>query len=324
LGNLSGQTVPALVLALNWAELLSLRELWPQTLALAQDRRQTLEVRQAAARAAWRMDPQKFRATLVTLLRSEEEAPQLRHMAAQWLLRDWQPSDAEVFVAALASAPADLQTQLAIELAGHPQGAEVLLQAVDKGKASPRLLQHLTVQQRLRAHRRPEWDRRIEEWTKRLPSLDEQVRQVLQRRVKAFDPKRASAERGRAVFQKHCAACHRVGQEGANIGPKLDGIGSRNLERLAEDILDPNRNVDEAYRLTVILTRSGRTLSGLKLREQDGQIVLADQQGKEFSVSQADIEQIQISPVSPMPANFHEVLSDAEFADLVAFLLSLR
>ncbi|GBD35845.1 hypothetical protein HRbin36_00960 [bacterium HR36] len=320
----SSASPAVLTLALTWAELLSLRDLWPQTLALWQDQRQSVEVREAAGRAAWRLDRTKLRPLVTALLQRGDEPTRLRQLAAEWLLGDWQPADAAAFLAALATAPAVLQTQLAVELAGHPHGAAVLLEAIDKGKASPQLLQNLTVRQRLLAHNRPDWKRRIEDWSQHLPSLDAQVRQVLQRRIQIFDPQRASAERGRGVFQKHCAACHRIGEEGATIGPKLDGIGSRGLERLAEDILDPNRNVDEAYRLTVILTRTGRTLSGLKLREQGEQIILADQQGKEFVVARADIEQLQVSPLSPMPANFHETLSDAEFADLLAFLLTRR
>ena len=32
------------------------------------------------------------------------------------------------------------------------------------------------------------------------------------------------------------------------VGPQLDGVGTRGLERLIEDVLDPNRNVDPAFR----------------------------------------------------------------------------
>lgn len=320
----STQPAASLSLALTWAELLVLQELAPQAIALWEDRQQTLEVREAAGRAAWRIARQKIRQRLGTLLTSNDQPTRLRLLAAQWLLSDWQPSDAEVLTTALAHAPADLQTQLAIELAGHPQAAEVLLQAIAKGRASPRLLLNTAVHQSLRNRKRPDWDQRVRELTKDLPPLDDQIQRVWKRRISMFDPRRTSAERGRVLFQKHCANCHRVGQEGNNIGPKLDGIGSRGIERLAEDILDPNRNVDEAYRLTVILTRDGRTLSGLKLREQGEQIILADQQGKEFAVARAAIEELRVTPVSPMPSNFHESIPDQDFADLLAFLLTLR
>ena len=60
------------------------------------------------------------------------------------------------------------------------------------------------------------------------------------------------AGRGQVAFKKHCSSCHRVGAEGALIGPQLDGIGNRGLERVLEDVLDPNRNIDAAFHTTVL------------------------------------------------------------------------
>ena len=45
------------------------------------------------------------------------------------------------------------------------------------------------------------------------------------------------------------------------IAPHLDGIGNRGLERLLEDVLDPNRNVDQLFRAT----QSARVSLGQRL-----------------------------------------------------------
>ena len=42
------------------------------------------------------------------------------------------------------------------------------------------------------------------------------------------------------------------GGKGNRIAPQLDGIGSRGLERLLEDTLDPRRIVDQAFRTSVL------------------------------------------------------------------------
>jgi len=60
-------------------------------------------------------------------------------------------------------------------------------------------------------------------------------------RIANFDSKNADAEKGKVVFKTHCAACHQIEGEGGLIGPQLTGIGFRGADRLAEDILDPNR-----------------------------------------------------------------------------------
>ena len=73
---------------------------------------------------------------------------------------------------------------------------------------------------------------------------------------------------------------------GPKIGPQLDGIGVRGLDRLLEDVLDPNRNVDQAFRATTLTLKNGQSLTGLVLREEGAVIVLADAQGKEQRIVQ--------------------------------------
>ena len=96
------------------------------------------------------------------------------------------------------------------------------------------------------------------------------------------------------------------------------------LDRLIEDILDPNRNVDVAFRSTTIVTRKGQVTTGL-LRPGKGQrLVLIDSQGREISVPVADVARKLPSRLSPMPANFSETLAEEQFRDLLSYLLSLR
>ena len=46
------------------------------------------------------------------------------------------------------------------------------------------------------------------------------------------------------------------------------------LARLVEDILDPNRNVDPAFRLTAVTLKNGETKSGLNHREEGDRVLL--------------------------------------------------
>ena len=108
------------------------------------------------------------------------------------------------------------------------------------------------------------------------------------------------------------------------VGPQLDGIGGRGLERLIEDVLDPNRNVDVAFRTTTLRLADGRVLAGLVRREEGSQLVLADNQGKEFTVAKSEIDEQQKTALSLMPANVGEIVPEGEFFDLVGWLLSQR
>jgi putative heme-binding domain-containing protein len=129
---------------------------------------------------------------------------------------------------------------------------------------------------------------------------------------------------GKRVFDQNCAVCHRLDGQGGLVGPQLDGIGNRGLERVLEDILDPNRNVDHAFRSHIITLKDGDVLSGLPRREEGELLVLADSTGKEISVPKEEIQDRRESDISPMPENFGEVIPTQDFCDLMAFLLAAR
>lgn len=109
-----------------------------------------------------------------------------------------------------------------------------------------------------------------------------------------------------------------------HIGPQLDGIGQRGLDRLCEDILDPNRNVDRAFRSTLLVMKDGEVSSGLFRREEGELVVLAESTGKEITLPKKDIAERRESETSLMPENFGDLMTAEEFADLMTFLLSNR
>jgi len=130
--------------------------------------------------------------------------------------------------------------------------------------------------------------------------------------------------RGARVFEKSCANCHQLEGKGARVGPQLDGIGSRGLERLLEDVLDPNRNVDQSFRVTNLALQSGQIVSGLLLREEGQVLIVADSQGKEVRVPKTTVEERSTAQLSPMPANMADQIPEPDFNDLMSYLLKHR
>src|SRR4029434_474205 len=105
-------------------------------------------------------------------------------------------------------------------------------------------------------------------------------------------------------------------------GPQLDGIGNRGADRIIEDILDPNRNVDRAFRLSIVTLKDNSVVSGLVRREEGAQLVLADFTGKEITVPLAQIAKREESDTSLMPPAFGQLIPPADFNDLLAYLVS--
>jgi putative heme-binding domain-containing protein len=237
-----------------------------------------------------------------------------------------------LLVAVVQAIPERLQLRLAESLASDGNGTDALLRLAKDGHVSPRLLTRPSVKQRLDALKSEPLAKQVAELTASLPDENAELQKLIEQRRSAFlaaqsdadAAKRPALEAGTALFTKHCSACHQVAGKGTLLGPQLDGIGQRGLERVLEDVLDPNKNVDVNFRTTTIVTNDGKIFSGLLRREEGATLVLADNKGKEFTVPLAEIDERVKSNLSLMPANVAEILNEREFLDLVSFLLAQR
>src|SRR5690606_12840578 len=141
----------------------------------------------------------------------------------------------------------------------------------------------------------PDVSARIEALRSGLPPADLRLAQLLDARRSGFAASKRDPALGEKAFATHCASCHQIGGKGAKVGPQLDGVGVRGLDRLLEDILDPNGNVDQAFRATSLALEDGQLLSGLLLREEGAVLILADPQGKEIRVPKESVEEQKVS-----------------------------
>jgi putative heme-binding domain-containing protein len=74
------------------------------------------------------------------------------------------------------------------------------------------------------------------------------------------------------------------------------------------------------YTPWVILTKEGKTLTGLPRRKGGDQEAYLGIDGREFTVKKRDIEFHKESDTSIMPADLLQNLTDQEIRDLFAFL----
>jgi putative heme-binding domain-containing protein len=227
-------------------------------------------------------------------------------------------------VSLLQVAPARLATSVVDALARNREGAAALIDAVEKGQCSPQLLADPGVQGRLRAVAGPQLGGRIAKLFEGLPKSDERINKLIAARAADFAKASSNADRGSIVFQKSCAACHQIAGKGNRVGPQLDGAGNRGVERLLEDLLDPNRNVDVNFRATILALDDGQVANGIIVREEGPVLVLVDSKGTEQRIAKSKIEQRTQTRLSPMPANVVELLSSQDLNDLLAYLLKQR
>ena len=135
------------------------------------------------------------------------------------------------------------------------------------------------------------------------------------------------ARAGRAVFERSdasCIRCHTVSRQGGQVGPVLDGVGSRqNREYLLESIVYPNAKIAPGFETAVISLKSGKTVTGIVKTQTPEQVVLIDADNKHITINAGDIA-TRSRGVSAMPEGFAKTLSKRDLRDLVEYLASLK
>lgn len=313
-----------LIAAADIAGKLKLQALRPQLAELLVASSTDGAARTAIGQALVALDPDSRAAALVAAIADPSIGEALRQKSASAIASRDAKLIGESLSESMKLLPLRMQTTLAEMLAGDVAGAESLIALVQAGVAAPRLLTSPNVKAKLDALKSDKLSEQIAAITANLPAQSEIIDKLVIERRAAYPRANPNLEKGLALFEKHCAACHQIAGKGSVIGPQLDGIGLRGLERLVEDVLDPNRNVDVAFRTTTIRTTGGEVVSGLVRREEGATLVLADNKGKEFSVPKSDIDAQAKGSLSLMPANVHEIVSEQEFYDLLAYLLSQK
>jgi putative membrane-bound dehydrogenase-like protein len=126
--------------------------------------------------------------------------------------------------------------------------------------------------------------------------------------------------RGKELFGKHCATCHKLFGNGGEIGPDLTGTARGDTPALLANIVDPGAVIRSQYLQYAASTTSGRIVTGL-LASQDGAgVTLVDARNQRTTLARDTIEELRVLPASLMPENLLRPLTPQEVRDLFAYL----
>jgi putative membrane-bound dehydrogenase-like protein len=137
-----------------------------------------------------------------------------------------------------------------------------------------------------------------------------------------------NADNGKKIFHSEnlaCIRCHKVGNEGADIGPALTGVGSKyDRTFLVESVLYPSKQILDGYQQTILRMKDGDVLTGVVKGETDKAVTLFDASATKTEVPKEDIKEREHGKLSLMPEGLQLSLKPEEFADLIAYLESLK
>ncbi len=208
-------------------------------------------------------------------------------------------------------------------LASRKTWAAALLDAVEQEQIPRTDLTAFTARQ-LRNLGDPELVERVNEvWGEIRETSAERVKQMAdyKKRLTPDQLARANPAAGRGVFVKLCANCHRLFGTGGEIGPDLTGSQRANLDYILENMIDPSASVARDYQMEILVTISGRVITGLVIAETETAVTVATV-SERIVIPAAEIEERQTSPNSIMPDGLLKQLNFQEIRDLIAYLAS--
>ncbi len=121
-----------------------------------------------------------------------------------------------------------------------------------------------------------------------------------------------------------CAKCHAATVDAvANGGPSLAEAGKRfTVAHLVESVLLPNKTISPIFKATLIVTKQGKTYTGLVTSETAAQIEMILSDATKATIAVGDIEERKLQDTSPMPQGL--VKTPDELRDILAYLLGAR
>ena len=206
-------------------------------------------------------------------------------------------------------------------LATRPASARLLLKAVGEGRIHK---SHISAYQA-----RQMASLRDEEVLEALTKVWGAVRQTPQEKARQIEgwkarltPERlqgADLSRGRLLYKKACASCHRLYGDGGRIGPDITGSDRHNLDYLLLNILDPSGAVATQFTISVVVLTDGRIITGV-IGDQTEQTVAIQTAQEQIVVRRDEIEDIQKTTQSLMPDGLLDSMREADVRKLFAYL----
>jgi putative heme-binding domain-containing protein len=131
-------------------------------------------------------------------------------------------------------------------------------------------------------------------------------------------------QKGRVVFERVCAKCHKLNGLGNDVGPDLATIRNRTPEQILPDIIMPSRSIAQNYESYVVETKSSGTIVGIMGAQSPTTITIRHEGANEDVIRREDIVDMRITELSAMPADVDKVVTVDEMADLLEFLKTGR
>ncbi len=151
--------------------------------------------------------------------------------------------------------------------------------------------------------------------------------------IAQLDPKKVLAMKGDARHGKNlfresaanCSTCHRIGQDGEDIGPDLTLIGRKyGQDAILAQIMQPAAAIAPEFVPYIVETTPQGYMLGFLLENTADKVVIKTQNGARETIPRKEVVAIQKQEGTLMPDLLLESFGEQDVADLLAYLSGLK
>jgi len=258
---------------------------------------------------------------LLTLLANKE--PDAIHKATLGALQSYKDDKigTEV-VKLLPTMNTDVREVAESLLVNRREWSRQLVLAVDAGSVAAKSLPLPTLR-KLLLHRDDEIAKLVKKnWGEVKGATTAQMNKEIDRLIPIVAQGKGDPYVGKKLYTAKCANCHALHANGGFVGPDLTPFKRDDVQHLLLHIINPNAEIREGYESSVVVTESGRTLTGIVLEKDARVVVLRTSDGQRLVLPKDDIESHSVTGVSLMPEGLLDGVSDQNVRDLFAYLRS--
>ena len=207
-------------------------------------------------------------------------------------------------------------------LVARPASALAFLNEIDSGRYPPKEV--ATDQLRILAlHEEAEINALVQKhWGRITAGTPDEKLAEIRRLNNDLRAAAGDAARGKVLFGKHCATCHKLSNEGKDIGPDLTRANRGDRMFLLTSLVDPSAQIRKEYLRYIVATTDGRVVIGLLAEETGAHVTLLTEKNERVVVPRDEVEEMQATQVSLMAENILKELKPQEVRDLFQFLQS--
>jgi putative membrane-bound dehydrogenase-like protein len=222
---------------------------------------------------------------------------------------------AELLVGAWKSASPPTRVKILNILSSRQEWIQVLLAAIASEKISAAAI-GTPLQQKLLNDSQAD----IRERARKLFSATSSDREGVVKRYQMVNELRGDSARGAAYFRANCTPCHRLQNEGNEVGPDLGSVAFKPVSYLLTAILDPNQSVEARYTGYMAVTKNDLEYSGIIATETPNSITMRQPGGAEIVILRSELKELSSSGRSLMPDGFENAMKPQALADLISYI----